>query len=372
VRAGARHRRALPAGRRAAHAPLLDALETELLNTKRVDVRAEDWQLDRVPDHLRMTFRVEDARGRTLAEGKDLEALKASLRPKVQQALSAASSLERTGLTSWDVGTLPREVASGAVKGFPALVDEGTSVSLKVLGRRPEQAAAHWRGVRRLLLLSLPSPVKALQGRLTNATKLALTRNPHGSVAAVLDDCAVAAADALMTASGGEVRDAGGLRAAARGRPPRLVPALEEVLARSRGCSRAGTTCARDSTPSSGRRSRPPWPDMRRAARPARRPGFVTTTGSPASPDVARSLQASTCGCASCRRTPLATACTPRRSRGCRRRSTTSPAACRRPPRRPGAVDGEELRISLFAQPMRTRGPVSDKRIFKALDALLP
>ena len=71
------------------------------------------------------------------------------------------------------------------MKGFPALVDDGSSVSLKVLGSPGEQAAAHWHGVRRLLLLTLPSPVKALQGRLTNATKLALTRNPSGSVAVI-------------------------------------------------------------------------------------------------------------------------------------------------------------------------------------------
>jgi ATP-dependent helicase HrpA len=88
--------------------PLLDALEGELLNTRRIDVRREDWQLDKVPPHLRMTFRVEDDAGRPVAEGKDLDALKAQLQPKVQRALSSASTtVERTGMTTWQVGTCP-------------------------------------------------------------------------------------------------------------------------------------------------------------------------------------------------------------------------------------------------------------------------
>jgi ATP-dependent helicase HrpA len=145
--------------------PLLDALEREVLRLRGVDVRRDDWQLERVPDHLRMTFRVEDEQGRTLAEGKDLAALREQLAPKVQTALStAAGGVERTGLTAWvDV---PRTVAAGAgVTGYPALVDEGSSVALRVLGSEQEQAAAMWAGVRRLLLLSVPSPVKAVAGR---------------------------------------------------------------------------------------------------------------------------------------------------------------------------------------------------------------
>ena len=353
--------------------PLLDALESELLNTKRIDVRREDWQLDKVPDHLRMTFRVEDARGRTLAEGKDLAALQRSLRPEVQQALSAASSLERTGLTSWDVGTVPREVTQGSVRGFPALVDEGSSVSLQVLGTPAEQVAAHWRGVRRLLLLSLPSPVKALQGRLTNATKLALTRNPHGSVAAVLDDCAVAAADALMGASGGVVQDAEGFERLREAVRPRLVPALEEVL--------TAVTSVLSS-----------WYDLRARLEAERRPalatsvadmraqldrlvfpGFVTATGASRLADAQRYLSALE---VRLRKLPDDPARDRLWTAQVARVQAEVDDVARRVPASPALEQVrwmvEELRISLFAQPMRTRGPVSDKRIYKALDALLP
>ena len=79
-----------------------------------VPVAAEDFDLARVPDHLKITFRVVDERRRKLAEDKDLEALKLRLRPKAREALSQAAaataraeSLERTGLTDWTIGTLP-------------------------------------------------------------------------------------------------------------------------------------------------------------------------------------------------------------------------------------------------------------------------
>ena len=211
--------------------PLLDALEGELLNTRRVDVRREDWQWSKVPAHLRTTFLVEDATGTVLAEGKDLAALQAQLRPRVEQALSsAATSVERTGLTRWDVGTLPREVQSGSVRGYPALVDEGSTVGVRVLSTPAEAAAAHLRGTRRLLLLTCPSPAKAISGRMTNAQKLALTRTPGTTPAAVFEDCTTCALDALVAAAGGPAWDEAAFAALRDAVRAELVPAVEAVL----------------------------------------------------------------------------------------------------------------------------------------------
>ena len=291
----------------------------------------------------------------------------------MQQALSAASTLERTGLTSWDVGTLPREVASGAVRGFPALVDEGTSVSLKVLGTPAEQAAEHWRGVRRLLLLTLPSPVKALQGRLTNVTKLALTRNPHGSVPAVLDDCAVAAADALMAASGGVAWDAEGFERLREAVRPKLVPALEEVLAAVTGVLSSWydlrTRLEAERRPALASS----LADLRAHLDRLVRPGFVTATGYARLADVARALQALD---VRLRQLPEDPARDRLHTAQVARVQAEVDDVARRVPPSPELERVrwmvEELRISLFAPTMRTRGPISDKRIYKALDALLP
>jgi ATP-dependent helicase HrpA len=353
--------------------PLLDALESELLNTKRVDIRAEDWDLSKVPPHLRMTFRVEDARGRTVAEGKDLEALKAELRPKVQQALSTASpSVERSGLTSWVVGTLPREVATGAVRGFPALVDEGSTVGVRVLGTPAEQAAAHWRGTRRLLLLTTPPPAKAISGRMTNAQKLALTRNPHGTPAEVFADCTTCALDALIAAAGGPAWDEAGfarLRDAVRAE---LVPAVEQVLATvEQVLTSSYAVAARlEATPRAHPES---VDDIRRQLAALVGPGFATATGSARLPDLLRYLKA-----LEVRLDKLAA--DPARDRlnvaTVARVQAELDDLRRRLPPSPELAELrwmlEELRISLFAQPMRTRYPVSEKRIYKAMDALLP
>ncbi len=353
--------------------PLLDALETELLNTKRVDIRAEDWDWSKVPPHLRMTFRVEDERGRTLAEGKDLEVLKAQLRPKVQQALSSASpSVERTGLTSWDVGDLPREVVSGAVRGFPGLVDDTTSVAVRVLGSPAEQAAAHWKGVRRLLQLTTPSPAKAISGRLTNAQKLALTRNPYGTPAQVFDDCTTCALDALMASAGGPAWEAGGfekLRDAVRAD---LVPAVEQVLAQAVEVMTAAAAVA--SRLDAERRALPESvADIRAQLSSLVGPGFVTATGRARLPDLLRYLKA-----LDVRLDKLAA--DPGRDRlgvaAIARVSAELDDLRRKAPPSPQLDElrwmVEELRIGLFAQPMRTRYPVSEKRVYKAMDALLP
>ena len=82
-----------------------------------------------------------------------------------------------------------------------------------------------WAGTRRLLLLSAPSPVsKYVHDRLSNADRLALSAAPHGSLAAVLDDAVVAAADALIAGGGRPGVGRGGLRAAARPRRRRARP----------------------------------------------------------------------------------------------------------------------------------------------------
>ncbi|MEP7159723.1 MAG: ATP-dependent RNA helicase HrpA [Dermatophilaceae bacterium] len=157
----------------------------------------------RLPDHLRMTFRVQDSRRRRLAEGTDLGELQHTLAPTVRRTMQqAAGALERRGLTSWSLGELPDtfEAARGdaTIQGFPALVDEGDSVAVQVLASPAEQAAADRLGVRRLLLLNTTVPWKRILGLLSNAQRLALGHNPHGSVDALLDDVLAAAVDAIV------------------------------------------------------------------------------------------------------------------------------------------------------------------------------
>ena len=130
------------------------------------------------------------------------------------------------------------------VTGYPGLVDRGTSVDVRVFPTAAERDPAMWRGLRRLLLLDTPSPARQVQRDLDNAAKLALSRNPHGSVAALLEDCITAAADALITAAGGAAWDERGyarLRALFAARLGRHHGAGAAGGARRAG--RSGTGC---------------------------------------------------------------------------------------------------------------------------------
>jgi ATP-dependent helicase HrpA len=188
---------------------LLDALERFLRARTGVVVPREAWDWTKVPDHLRPTFRVVAEDGSVVASGKDLEALKAPLRPKFVDAMAeaaSASGLDATGQTSWTFGTVEQTFtqtrAGREVRGFPALVDEGRAVGLRVMGTEEEQLASHRRGLVRLLALELPSPVRGVSDRLSNADKLGLAGSPYASVGELLDDCVLAAVDLLVERHG--------------------------------------------------------------------------------------------------------------------------------------------------------------------------
>jgi ATP-dependent helicase HrpA len=201
---------------------LLDALERFLRGTTGVVVPRDAWDWSKVPGHLRPTFRVLGDGGSVVAEGKDLDALKAPLRPRFAEAMAEAASdsgLDVTGQTAWTFGTIERTFtqtrAGHEVRGFPALVDEqslrdasslGSSgqatVGMRVFGSAAEQEASHRRGLRRLVALALPSPVREIADGLSNADKLGLAGAPYPSVTALLDDAALAAVDALVERHG--------------------------------------------------------------------------------------------------------------------------------------------------------------------------
>lgn len=184
---------------------LLTEMARELRRRSGVVVPIEAFDLSKIPDHLRVTFAVETADGTEVARGKDLAGLQDRLAAPVQRAVAqaVAGEWQRTGLTSWpaDLAELPRTVEqlSGGhtVRGFPAFVDTGAAVDVRVFATKAEQTATMRPGLRRLLRLTAPSPVKAVERGLDTRTRLTLNANPDGSLPALLEDCADAAVDAL-------------------------------------------------------------------------------------------------------------------------------------------------------------------------------
>ena len=191
--------------------PLLDSLEKELRRMTGVQIDREDWNVDQIPDHLKMTFRAVDGKRRKLKENKDLYELKASLKDKVKETLSkvADDDIEQKDLHTWSFGDLPtvytQRRAGFEVKAFPALVDDKQSVSVQLFETEQQQVAAMSKGLRRLVLLNVPSPIKYLHDNLPNKSKLGLYFNPFGKIIDLINDCIAAGVDHLIAKQGGLV-----------------------------------------------------------------------------------------------------------------------------------------------------------------------
>jgi ATP-dependent helicase HrpA len=375
------HARAVLARLRDQDEPLLDGLERELGRMKNIRIPREAWELGRLPEHLTVTFRVVDERGHEVMRGTDLEAMRRELAPKVRAELAAAGvELERIGLTTWTIGTLPREHAirrgRHTVTGFPGLVDRGTSVDVRVFPTAAERDPAHHRGARRLLLLDTPSPAKQVQRGLDNSAKLALSHNPHGSVAALLDDCTVSAADALIAAVGGPPWDERSYLRLQKLFREKLVPTTLQVLHAVRAVLDVRLrvqALLTDTHRTAGVRTG--LADIEEQLAALVGPGFATSAGGSRLGDLVRYLEAVERRIEKLRVDPVRDAEWTAQVRVAADEYAAELAALP-----PGVEPGpelreirwmiEELRVGLYAHPMRTRYPVSIKRIQNAIDDL--
>ncbi|MES5825168.1 ATP-dependent RNA helicase HrpA [Streptomyces sp. RG80] len=372
--------------------PLTITMARELKRMVGVPFEAEDFDWSRVPEHLRITFRIVDERRRKVAEDKDLEALKLQLKPKARQALSQAAaataerqggeSLERKGLTDWTIGSLTRVFetrrAGHPVKAYPALVDDGDTVSVRLFDTEAEQAEAMWKGTRRLILRNIPvNPAKFASEKLTNPQKLALSANPHGTIQALFDDCAMAAADRLIADFGGPAWDEESyrklydkVRAEIVDTTVRTVGQVQQVLAAWQACERRLKAVRSPALLAN-------LTDVRKQLDALVRPGFVTDTGLRRLPDLMRYLVA-----ADRRLQQMATNVqrdTTRMEKVHEMQDEYAWLLEQLPRGRPvpsSVLDIrwmiEELRVSYFAHALGTAYPVSDKRIVKAIDSAAP
>ncbi len=367
----------IPAGRE----PLLEALQRELHRRTGILVPITAFALDKLPAHLRVTFAVEAADGTEVARGKDLEVLQRQLAGSARQAVAdaVAGDVERSGLRAWpdDLDRLPnsveRTVSGHLVRGYPAFVDTGPGVDVRVFATTAERDATMKAGIRRLLRLAVPSPVKSLEKALDPRTRLVLGANPDGSLAALLDDCADAAVDFLTAqpvwtkTEFAALRDrvAAALPSTTRdivGRVQKVLEALQEVELALPGRPSAAQADA--------------VADIREQLRNLVPSQFVTVTGATRLADLTRYLTA-----ISRRLDRLAQAPQADRERMQRVRavedayaellhalSTTRAAAA---DVRDIAWQIEEFRVSLWAQQLGTPRPVSEQRIYRAIDTVL-
>jgi ATP-dependent helicase HrpA len=360
--------------------PLLAAVQRELQRRTGVLVPIDAFDLDRLPSHLRVTFAVEAADGTEVARGKDLGTLQEQLAAPVRAAVAAAvaGELERTALTDWpaDLPELPRTVErrSGehVVRGYPALVDAGAAAGIRVFATPVEQDAAMAAGTRRLLRTTLPSPVKTVERGLSPRSRLVLGTNPDGSLTGLVEDCADAAVDALIDEP---AWTAAGFAALRQRVGPRLVAETGAVLGeveRVLGAAHEARLALPADPPAAQRDAIADVRDQFRRLLPT---GFVTAAGRDHLPDLVRYVTA-----IGRRLDRLPREVEIDRARMQRVHAVQQaydelvralPAGrAAAPDVRDIAWSIEELRVSLWAQQLRTRRPVSEQRIFRAIDAV--
>jgi ATP-dependent helicase HrpA len=342
-------------GLRPRREPLRAGLSRELERVRGVRVAESAWDLERLEPRLRMHFAVQDEQGRVVAAGDDLDALRSQVRPLLRAELAgAAAGIERHGMRSFEAGTIPREVeldgTGGAVRGYPALVDEGESVGVAIMETEREQERAMRLGTRRLLLLTIPAP----RPRPDNRVTLALAGKPH-------DDVLPATVDWLVVRFGGPAWDAAAFARLRDRVAGELTEALEAVLVRVAEVFEAAREVERrlDELPVS------PFAEARRdVQRQLGRlvyPGFITSAGVERLHDVVRYLRAAA---RRLDRLPDATAADRDRM------STIHELEELWRARGSDAEIGwllEELRVAQFAQGLGTREPVSAKRVRRLL-----
>jgi ATP-dependent helicase HrpA len=208
------------------HGSLTDALLKVVRAATSLDVKRADFKLDMVPAHLFMNFRVVDEHGRQLGTGRNLGALKAELGAQARGAFQALAGLklataptaasqseisekkqEHPGVkrsesatktevkatpaagqrhTAWTFGELPElmEIRKGGqtLIGFPALIDGGDAVTIEVFDEPEVAAARHRAGLRRLFALQLKDALKYLEKNIPDLQKMAVAYMPLGTL----------------------------------------------------------------------------------------------------------------------------------------------------------------------------------------------
>ena len=377
-----------------------------------------DFDLERVPAHLRVTYRAVDERGRAVGSSKDLAELQARLADRSRDAVAKAvtggqgasgdakrgtnsrreapaahgttparsraaeaaapAPAERSGITAWEWDELPAHVdtrqAGNVIRAYPALVDEKSSVALRLVATAEERDRATRRGIRRLLVLATPTPVAYVQEHLSNEEKLSLAASAYSGTRALLDDCVAACVDAELRERhpDGLLRTRAEFEAVRDAVSARIVDRMFETVALVARILRAARDADRAIAGASSIHLMAALGDMRAQLAGLVPAGFVSATGLERLRHLPRYLEA-----ISARVRKLVD--NPGRDRQAMNQLEPAIGAFEAagghipidPEADPRLVRVrwmlEELRVGLFAQELRTAETVSPQRVAKAL-----
>jgi ATP-dependent helicase HrpA len=361
---------------------LTDALADFLAEKTGQAIPRDAWRPEALVAHLRMNFRVLDPSNRILAEGRDLAALRRQLGGEASRTLSqAVAPQEREDIGRWDFGDLPErvEIKSGgrALAAYPALESEAGRVRLRLIDSPALARERHRRGVCTMLWLAFPDLLRQtgrdLGARLKPAALHYMMLGKDLSLERLLDDVLFAAARAVLPGDPADLRQQNAFESAAQAARPFLAEAARER-------ARLAAECLAHAHPLAQQLARATSPaeaiaDMREQLQALVFPGFVATTPPARLAQVPRYLRGM-------ERRLEKLASRPERDAQAQRGMAPLLAlwgARRRREAEAGGVSEaiedfrwrlEELRVSLFAQELKTPEPVSIKRLEKRWEEL--
>lgn len=242
---------------------LLRALTAAIERQHGVTIPADAWDAARLEHHLQLRIAVIGEDGRELAAGRDLLSLQAEQGAAADADLrrqSAATGLQADGLRSWDFGELPESVMlSEGVRAWPALVDEGDSVAIRLFDEPAAAAGSMRGGVVRLMMLAQQKPLRQLLRGLPGRDAMGLMYTPLGDPTQLFDQIAQVAVQRAQLGDRALPRDREAFEALREQGRSGLVRAVEEVAALAKATLEA-------------------WHALRRALEDATSPAFRDAT----------------------------------------------------------------------------------------------
>jgi ATP-dependent helicase HrpA len=343
--------------------PLAAALARYIRAERGIEVPLDAFRADSAPQHLHMNFRVVDEDGRQLGMGRDLGQLKRELGGRTEAILREEAPLsEGERYTDWTMGDLPEmmEIARGGqtLLGYPALVDADDAVTLQVFDSPEKARELHRAGVRRLLAIAFRERIRDLERGLARDVTLAPLR--QDIVSAALERCFLSEAPPMAQADFArrveEGRSRFNLVAQEIARTAAGIVAEQASLSKRLAALEKGFPAA--------------VRDVRQQMEALLAPGWLARTPWERLQHLPRYLKAAALRLEKLRADPARDA-----------RLAAELASVEQPYRRElasrlrqGSIDGpleqfgwllEELRVSLFAQELKTPVPVSAKRLAK-------
>lgn len=355
--------------------PLAEVLAVYLRKVTGIEIAAADFAGIELPAHLLMRLCVHDEKGKTLAEGRDLGVIQKDWAAAARAAFSqrADAELTREELSAFDIEDIPESIRSAeGLVAWPALVDLGDSVALRVFENADEARSEHRRGVERLLRRALADKVKQARRQLPLANVTALKWAALGSAETLRADLVEAALAERLAAHALDARRRSDFEQLKSEIGSELFPAAIERLKLAETIIEAHAELLPWLEPPLLGFATANYEDLREQRDALLAPGFLRDTDPAHLGHIPRYLRGM-------------------RLRGERLRQDPARDQARMlgvhvywreylKRRNAGDADAEalndlrwlieELRVSVFAQELRTAEPVSPKRLARALAAL--